>query len=189
MAKEPETVAVDFKGVSKKVHFDVDGNPGRSATPGETKFQMLFATGDILEIKPKDLSPEMWIAAGWHGLAQKLGDSYSNQKESGDDPYESASAMLEQIVNGNWVAEKKATGPRIGLLVEAIVAALTKAGKTPDEKAIAEKCKDKAYVAGAKANAAVDAEYQRIAAERAADRAKKATEKAKGADAKALDEL
>ena len=190
MAKTPEATTPDFKGVSKTVHYDAEGEPVRSANAGESKFEMLFATGDKITVERKDLSDEMWIAAGWHGLAQKLGDSYSGQKKTGEDPFTNASAMLDQIVHGNWVAESKASGPRIGLLVEAVVAAKTKAGLEVDEKAVAERLKgDKEYQKSVRANEQVDAEYKRIEAERAATRAKEAATKAKAADTASLEDI
>ena len=182
-ATEKLTHEVEIKGVSKKVHIDQDGKESRSAVAGETEFRMLFAGGDMIRVTRGDLSDNVWDAAGWHGLAQKLGDSYAGQKESGDDPFENASAMLEQLVAGNWVTESKATGPRIGLLVEAIMAVKANAGLEADEAAIEERCKNKEYVKGAKARSDVDAEYQRIVGERAKARADKAADKAKGADA------
>ncbi len=194
MAKEPKTLthSEEIKGVSKKIHIDSGGNESRSAVAGETEFRMLFASGDMIVVNRGDLPETVWDAAGWHGLAQKLGDSYAGQKESGDDPYENASAMLEQLVAGNWVTESKATGPRIGLLVEAVVAAKIKAGKEvgPQEEAdIAERMKDKEHAKRAKANPAVAAEYERLVAERAAARYKAAAEKAKGTDAAGLDDI
>lgn len=190
MVKDTTTeTAPEFKGISKKVHYDADGNTSRSAVADESKFEMLFATGDKITVVRKDLPDAIWDAAGWHGLAQKLGDSYAGRKESGDDPYENASAMLEQLVAGNWITESKATGPRIGLLVEAVVAAKVKAGKEVDEAGIAERMKDKEHAKSARANPAVSVEYDRLVAERATARAKATAEKAKGADAGTLDDL
>lgn len=178
VAKEKLTHNVEIKGVSKKIHIDADGKESRSAVAGETEFRMLFAGGDMIVVRRSDFSNEVWDAAGWHGVAQKLGDSYAGQKESGDDPFENASAMVEQLRAGTWVTESKATGPRIGLLVEAIMAVKANAGLEADQAEIAERCKDKEYVKGAKARDDVNAEYQRIVAKRAAERAAKAIGKA-----------
>ncbi len=186
-----ETVALPegFKGVCKRFHFDAEGKAHRSAIVGQVAILFLFTSGDNLLVWREDLSEKVWEPASWHGFGNKISDCFAGQKESGDIPFENASAMLEQLVAGNWITESKSTGPRIGLLVEAVVAALTKAGKDVDEPGIAERMKDKEHAKRAKANPAVAAEYEKIVAERAAKRAKDAAEKAKGTDAADLDDI
>lgn len=194
MAKEIATSArtdtpKEFKGVSRKIHIDADGKEGRSAVAGETGLRFEFKDGRKFTVTRKDFTNEVWDAAAWHGMAQKLGDSYADCKKSGEDPYDEADKMLEQLKVGNWIVGARSTGPRIGLLVEAIVAAKTKAGLKFDESAIAEKMKDKDAAKSARANAAVDVEYKRIERERAAEREEAAQTKAKAAGGAGLDTI
>ena len=186
---EAVTLPEGFKGVCKRFHFDAEGKAHRSAIVGQVALMFLFTSGDNLLIWRDDISETIWEPASWHGFGNKVSDSFAGQQKSGDDPYETGSAMLEQLVAGNWVTESKATGPRIGLLVEAVVAAMTKAGKAADEAGIAERMRDKDHAKRAKANPAVAAEYERLVAERAAARYKAAAEKAKGTDAAGLDDI
>lgn len=80
---------------------------------------------------PEDLLPRLAL----HGASQKIGDSYSGAKESGEDPIAYAKASIEetikQLYEGKWSVGRTGTGaPRTTHLVRAY-AALT--GKTLEE--------------------------------------------------------
>ena len=173
--------------VAKKVHIDSDGGEHRSAQAGQKSLEIRFldsageVTNDVIAITRDALTDDMWSCAAWHGLAQKLGDTYADAKKKGLVPFDEASGMLEQIAAGNWVAESLSTGPRIGLLVEAVMAAKAAAGLEADEDAIKAKCADKEYAKRVKANDSVKAHYDRIVAERATARAKESAKSAKAA--------
>ena len=173
---------------ASKVHVHKDGKEHRSAMAGEIRLDIKFVKGDkVLSVSRSDISDDVWECAGWHGIAQKIGDSYAG--ESGDAAYDEAEKMLEQLTAGNWVTESKSTGPRIGLLVEAIVAAKVAAGMEYDEAAIKLKLADKDYAKSVKANEQVNAHYKRLEAERAAARSKEAQAAAKGADTAGLEDI
>ena len=183
------------QAVAKKVHIDSEGKESRSASAAEKELQIRFlesdgkTVGKVLSIERDTLSADMWFAAGWHGLAQKLGDTYADAKKKGLVPFDEAEAMLEQIVAGNWVAESLSTGPRIGLLVEAVMAAKAEAGQDCDEAELKGKLADKEYAKRVKANEQVNAHYKRLEAERAVARSKEAAKAAKAADTSALAEI
>ncbi len=178
-----------FKGVCKRFHFDAEGKAHRSAVVGQVAIMFLFTSGDDILIWRDDLSEKIWEPASWHGFGNKISDCFAGQLKSGDDPYDNATAMIEQLTADNWVTESKASGPRIGLLVEAVIAAMVKAGKTPDAAGIGERMKDKEHAKRARSNPSVDVEYKRLESERQAARLKAAQEKAKGADTASLDDL
>lgn len=98
----------------------------------------------------------------------------------GEEAYEAISARLETLESGEWVSRKGATGPRLGLLAEAVVAAMAKAGQTRDLEETKQKLKEKGDE-GRKAvleNKSIKAEYDRLRAEAMAA---KAAESAKAA--------
>ena len=182
------------KTVSKTYTYS-DGDTGRSAKPGCMALTLTFGEGDDapkIVVDASKFSDEVRHCATYHGLSQKIGDSYASLKDD-DSRYEAASAMVEHLMTGVWVAEGEGAGPRITLLVEAIMRAAKVAGKKADEAAIAAKCSDKetgkAYREGALKNAQVAAQYEQIKAERAAERAAKKAEAAKQAADKGLGDL
>jgi hypothetical protein len=189
MAKEP--AKTKRATVAKKVHIS-DGKERRSAHVGEEELQFQFATGETLSITRDSVPDDMWTVAGWHGIAQKIGDTYADAKKKGLVAFDEAEAMLENIANGIWVTESQSTGPRIGLLVEAICAALAKAGKDYNESDIAAKCKGEEgteYRKGAKANPLVKTEYDRLEDERREERRKATAKLAKATDVNTLNDL
>lgn len=193
MAKEPTKEAATEKPkrgkVSSKWYIDPEGEKHRSAVANWVEHRIEFSDGHKLSIFRKDLSEDMLACAAAHGISQKRGDAYADSKGDVAVAHEDCLAMDEQILAGNWITTSKSTGPRIGLLVEAVVAAMTKAGKEFDEAGIAERMKDKEHAKRARANPQVDVEYKRLESERQAARLKAAQEKAKGADSAGLDDL
>jgi hypothetical protein len=166
-----------------KKYVNAAGEETRSAHEGATALVFTFANGDVLSVDASKLPQPVQVAAMWHGLAQKIGDAYASAK-SAEDAADAATALYERLEAGDWVAEREAAGPRISLILQAIVRTLEKAGKPLDEAGVAaraEKLKtDKAYREQAMANPQVAAEYAAIQAERAAQRAADAAAKAAG---------
>lgn len=166
-----------------KTYVQADGTEGRSATPEAQAVKFNFADGgEPVVISPNDLPRNIQVCAMFHGISQKLGDSYAGS----DDPRESFDAMLERLKAGEWVTTAKAEGPRVSLLVEAISNALRKAGKPVDEARIRERVKDKTGRDRALANPVIAAEYEAIRAARAQEKAAKAAAAAKGAHLEAF---
>lgn len=166
---------------AKKSYFLQDGTEVRSASPEAVRLQFSFANGDTLNVDPSKLSEQVRYCAMFHGLAQKIGDSYAGSKTP-DEASEEASSLWERLEAGEWIAERESAGPRISLILAAIVKARADAGKpfTDAEQAErAEKLKtDKTYRESAMANPAVKAAYAALQAERAAERAAKAAAEA-----------
>lgn len=169
---------------AKKSYFLSDGTEVRSAQPEAVRLTFAFANGGKLDVDPSKLSESVRYCAMFHGLAQKIGDSYAGSKTA-DEAEEEASSLWERLEAGEWIAEREAAGPRISLILAAIVKARADAGKPFSEEEQAERAEklktDKAYRESCMANAAVKAAYAAIQAERAAEKAKKAAAEAAGA--------
>jgi hypothetical protein len=171
--------------IAKRVYVNEDGTETRGARPTTKAARMEFSNGETLELPGVgDLPGAIQAACFWHGLTAKVGDRFASAKGDAEAAYDAAAAMVERLVAGEWVKEGEGAGPRITLLVEAIVAAKAAAGQDADEAAIAAKLKDnKELRDGALANPAIKAEYEKIRAARAAAKAKEAAKAAKDADA------
>lgn len=175
---------------AKKSYYLQDGTEVRSATPEAVRLQFTFANGDRLDVDPSKLSEQVRYCAMFHGLAQKIGDSYAGSKTP-DEASEEAMSLYERLESGEWIAERESAGPRISLILAAVVKARADAGKpfsASEQTERAERLKtDKAYRESVMANAAVKAAYATIQAERAAERAAKA--QAEAGAATGTDEL
>lgn len=188
--------------VAKKVYHYADGETGRSFKPGCTAldFQFLDSMGekvvDTITVKPSDFPDNVQEAAGWHGLAQKIGDSYAGRKDADQSAFEMASEMVEALKEGTWVAEGESAGPRTTLVLSALANVVAATKKIDLAKLETDKPEDfktlmdglhksiatKEQKAAALKDARIKAEYERLKAEAAAERARMAAEAAaKGA--------
>jgi hypothetical protein len=100
--------------------------------------------GSVQTLQVASLPETVRTQALFHGLSQKIGDSYSGAA-SQDDPEgyarECVKDTIAQLLEGNWRAAGGGGGPKYGQLVTAL-AEVT--GKTLDEaKAIVEGLSDK----------------------------------------------
>lgn len=169
--------------VAKKVYITAAGDESAHATPDAERLEFRFANGETLVVNPNDIGANCRTAALFHGLSQKIGDSYAGAKGDADTAYESAQTILERLINDDWVRQGEGVGARPSLVSEAVIAALEENGETVDDerkKGIVEKLKGKEARDRALANAVINSHYERIKAERAAERAAKAREKAEG---------
>ena len=159
--------------VAKKVYVLANGEESSHAQPGVQRLEFRFGDGQVIAIDLASIGASCREALTWHGLSQKVGDAYASKGDSTDDAYEAAMAVYERLQADDWMKPREAAGPRISVLVEAIVAAKKAAGQEADAEAIAAKCKDKAYRDDAKDVPEVKAQYDRILAERAVEQAAK----------------
>ena len=181
--------------VCKKVFHYKDGERGRSAQPDAVALTFNFANGETIDVQQEKFTPAIQSCLMWNGISQKLGDAYAGAgakaKETGQEPadvaFEMFGAMLEQLELGTWVTEREATGPRLTILFEAIVAAKAKAGEEVREDTQQRLREDKDFREAAAELPAVKAEALRISAERAAARAAAAATIAAGTEATGLD--
>lgn len=153
---------------------------GDEAAPTGTQFK--FVNGQILTVNLADLDSEMVANLTCHGIGQKVGDAYAGAKGNVDEAIESASAVIERLLSGDWAAEREAAGPSPNMVAEAVIAAKTAAGIEFDIEATRAKYVGKDTADARKRaleNVDVKAHYERLRAEAAAQRAAKAAEAAK----------
>lgn len=81
-----------------------------------------FGNGKSLSVDVAQLNEEMRTRLMFHGLLQKVGDSYAGAKGDYSKAIESAQGVIEQLLGGEWRAARGegGTGPRLGELAEAI---------------------------------------------------------------------
>ncbi len=169
------------KQFCKKVYVSKGGGESRNASPDVDRLEFRFTGGEVVTVKLADIGKGCGIAAAWHGVAQKIGDSY-NKATTPDEAQDAAETMLERLTANEWVRQGEGAGPKTGVLVQAIVNALKAAGEEVDEarlQGIRDKVANKEGREGAMANATILAEYKTLQAAAAAARAKAATDKAK----------
>ena len=186
--------------VCKKFYVTKDGGDVKSPSSADhdaadiDRLEFRFASGTTRVVKMADFKErDILAAATWHGFAQKLGDAYSGQKKAETDPVELFDAVYENLVDGLWIEKGEGAEAAPGLLVDAIVAAMTAEGLSPDPAKVKEKLtprnddgtvnKPAAQEArkGALANPAVKKAYEQAKLDRQKARLDAASKEAKAA--------
>ena len=180
---QTETIKKSRKKFCSKVYVDSKGEESRHANPSVDRLEFRFTNGEIVKVKLTEIGKDCAKAAAWHGVAQKIGDSY-NKAETADEAQEATETMLERLVANEWVKAGEGAGPKTNVLVQAIVNAIhkTEGPETIDGERLASirsKVSEKKGRDGAMANEAIHAEYKQLQAESAAKRAKEAASKAR----------
>lgn len=177
---------------AKKSYILPDGTESRSVRADATTLRFTFTDGTVLNVDANTLPEDIRKMATWHGLAQKIGDSYASAKTV-DDAIEAGFATHERLEIGEWLSEREASGPRISHILAALVRARAESGKPLSEAEQAERSEklkvDKTYRESCLANASVKAALAAIQAERAAERAAELAAKANDTSAQTADNL
>lgn len=173
--------------VADRTYITPDGD-SRNASDKATGLKFTFADKSTRTVDLYKFPPNIQKCLGWHGLSQKLGDSFASAKGNVATALENFDALLEVLMGGTFVEKGEGVGPAPTMIFEAIMRAHKKAGTKPknDEAAIKEMLKDKATREGALQDPKIAAEYAAIRAERAQAAAQEAAKKAKGAEATTL---
>lgn len=170
----------------------IDGDGEKVSEPGSDVAAITFEFADFEDqiVVLADIPEGVRVALAWHGLSQKLGDSYANaSKKPAEDCYDSFQATLERLLAGDWVKAREAAGPRTSLVFEAVLTVMARAGKPADDAtqtAIREALKDKPERDRAMADARVKLAYEQIRLERAQARLAKIEAEAAAASGEAL---
>lgn len=194
MAKQPTEIVAEKPKRGKRVDVTLtyaDGSTGKTVRADAVSIEFDFLGTEQKRVIDLTKIPESSrLCAFVFGVRQKGQNTYANAKEEGiETKLEQFDTVVELLMAGNWVQEGEKTGPRLTVILEAVVAAKLNAGLEMGDDAVAdlrEKLKDKTFRDGVKANLDVKAEMERISSERSAARAKKAKDKAKGSDLDAL---
>lgn len=140
-----------------------------------------FTNGNKLTVNLADLQPEIVTHLALHGLSQKLGDSYSGEKDL-EVALAKAQGVAQRLADGNWKAVREGGGSRITDLAQAL-AAVT--GREIGEAVALIENMDKGQKSDLRKHAQIKAKLAEIAAERAA-KAAQAAEASEDADLGAM---
>lgn len=85
-------------------------------------FEINFGDGTRIDFDTNKLNEEIKRRAFFHGIGQKVGDSYAGAKGDFTKARESAQSVIDQLLAGEWKAARGEgeAKPRIGELSEAI---------------------------------------------------------------------
>lgn len=175
------------KKLPKAYFVDAEGKVSRNPSETTVAVRSDFKDHDSVSQSVDDFPANIVRSLAWHGLKQLIGDSRADEVKKGAEAiHDGLLARLERLLGGDWVKEGERAGPRPTLLAEAVIRVLRERGDDVDEaraESIREKLKDKAVRESTMANATYAAMFEKIKAERQAERAKDAAKKAKEAAA------
>lgn len=167
-----------------KSYVSANGESVRTVSADAQTILFAFTNGDKVIVEPDSLPDNIKRCAMFHGLGQKIGDSYAGI-ESVADAAEEAESLLERLISGEWMGERESSGPRVAHIIEAMVMVRQVAGKPFSEAEVADRTAklktDATYRKSVLANKQVAAEIAKAAAARAAERAAQAAAAATGA--------
>lgn len=159
--------------VCDKSYIDADGEESRYASPETVGLVFKFTDGTERKVSLNSIGEKCKGAALWHGLSQKLGDSYAGAKGEVQTAIENFDTVLERLGNDDWVQQGEGPGTRPSMVADAIKAALEKGGQEVTEERYAkirETIKDKDNRKAALAIPEVAVEYERLKVEAAQER-------------------
>lgn len=175
------------RGVFCERHYSSDGKEfenRRSPFPDTTAVRLVFPTfdaGEPITIELDALSDEVQRQCMAFGLVEKITNAAGGKKELAE-KYEAIESAIENLLTVGWTAATEG-GPRVGLLVEAYVAAATAAGKevsveeTMKKLSALDEGQKEEWITKAKGNAKVMAAFERLRLERQQERLAKAEER------------
>ncbi len=141
-----------------------DGTTTRHARADAESLVVKFGDGTTLPVEQTAISESNRIAAFWYGLAVKLNRATAGSKTVAK-ARTAVETMVELLGGEVWVEAREGRGPAPGLLLEAIVVAIKKAGKKitdKDRETIRGKLREEGGRKRAMANPRYAAEYARI---------------------------
>ena len=119
--------------IAKKLYRNAKGEEGSHAGEDTTGLFFKFSNGHVVNVEVEKLADSIKLAALFHGLSQKIGDTYAGA-DSVEEAIESAETVLERLYGGEWIKPREAAGPRPSLVLDAVVAALIAAGETVSDE-------------------------------------------------------
>jgi hypothetical protein len=163
--------------IASREYLTSDGVAGRSVPDECTGLRFVFENDEQLEVVLTDLPAAIQAQLAYHGVSQKIGDAFAGAKGDVNLAQENAESLLEQLMAGVWSEKASGVGARPSMVADAIIAVNIAQGRTPtteQELDIRERVKIKEQKDGALGDPEIKAEYEKIKAERAAERAAKA---------------
>jgi hypothetical protein len=86
---------------------------------GETIY-FRFSDGEVIECDMNKVSDPNQRKAKFHGVVQKVGDSFAGVKGDIAAAKENCRSTIQLLYSEDWVEEREGGGPRLGELIEAI---------------------------------------------------------------------
>lgn len=175
--------------IADRVYVSPSGE-SRNANPDSTALNFKFANGKTMSFAIAKFPVNVQKCFAWHGLSQKIGDSFASAKGNIDEAIENVEALVEVLMAGTWVEKGEGVGAAPSLVLEAVIRALKAEGQVVDDARVAkaaETLKIKEKREGALKDPKIAAAYAAIRAERAVAKAKEAAVGAKGSSAKITD--
>lgn len=158
-----------------KTYIDDAGESSRHANAGAIALVFNF-DGTEHRVTLADFPEDTLKVSAWHGLSQKLGDSYASNKDKDETAEELFLNQLDALKRGDWVKARESAGPRTTIIATALQR--LRSDKYADTKAaqsvVAEWTKEE-RTAKLKVPA-LAAEIAKIKAERAVEAATKLSE-------------
>lgn len=168
--------------ICEKVYILKDGSEARSASGDVARLEFRFANDQIIAITEDDLNDAVRRAAMWHGLAQKIGDSYASAIDA-EEAAEKAQAVRGQISGetGQWTVRGGGGGSGKVTVLALAIAEVQGLDASDVEETL--KAMDKEQKKQLRKHPRIAAVVARIEAERAAEKAQRAAKAAAGAGA------
>ena len=141
-----------------------------------------FDGGQVVTLDVNALKPEIIERLVRHGVSQKVGDSYAGC-ETAQECFDAASAVVKDLLDGNWSTRVAAGGPKATQLAEALARATGKA--LTDAITVLDGMDDDAK-SNLRKHPVVKAKLAELKAEKAIANAEKAAGDADGADLSSL---
>lgn len=91
-----------------------------------------FSNGEVLSVDISSIPDEVIAHLICHGISQKVGDSYTGQKDAAE-AHATASALVERLQGGEWTAARQSSGGGAGRVTQLAEALARACGKTVPE--------------------------------------------------------
>lgn len=175
MTDNTETAEVTTKtkkaSVCAKAYIDNEGESSSHAGPDVNHLVFKFVSGENVEVTLDEIGDNCRDALAWHGLSQKLGDSYSGSATKDASAHELFMGLLEQLQADMWSKTREGSkGPRISMVLEAVIRSFLVSTGTEmtdaQKEAVSVQLKTKEGLASWKANSEVDDMIEVIRIER-----------------------
>lgn len=179
---------------TKRLFITADGEATPRTGLESVAGKIIFVeTGEELEFKWDDLTPEIQRAAGLFGIMTSVTNTVGRAGMSAAEMVEAAETRLEYIQGGQWSADRQ-SGPRTSDFIEAAARWYAEKGKPFDEDMrarmqakLADEEAGAEYKADLLSRPSFKALFEAIKAERAAARAEKAKAAAASAEVESDD--
>ena len=159
-------MATEQKSFAKFVFVDTNGADISEPGPDVARMEIRFKDSqfETVSFDAMAVPADTRLAGMWHGFKQKINDfaNAASRKLEDAERYEETLGLIERLMADDWLKARESAGPRVSLILEAVVDVLTAAGREVDEKELAELLKDKDERKAAMENPRIKLAYEKI---------------------------